>query len=83
MQEISPKDFGLNSKIRLIKYKDHIGIIIDRKSRIIMKDGYRILDQVKKINETTNTAIHLYSSAPVCSKTKAFLNNANILIKST
>ena len=46
-----------------------------------MKDGIRILDQVNKINETTNTAIHLYSSAPVCSKTKAFLNNANILIK--
>ncbi len=81
MQVLSPKDYGLNAKVRLIQSEDHIGIVIDRKSRIIMKDGIRILDQVNKINETTNTAIHLYSSAPVCSKTKAFLNNANILIK--
>ena len=81
MQDLSPKDYGLNAKVRLIQSEDHIGIVIDRKSRIIMKDGIRILDQVNKINETTNTAIHLYSSAPVCSKTKAFLNNANILIK--
>ena len=81
MQALSPKDYGLNAKVRLIQSEDHIGIVIDRKSRIIMKDGIRILDQVNKINETTNTAIHLYSSAPVCSKTKAFLNNANILIK--
>ncbi len=81
MESLSPKDYGLNAKVRLIQSEDHIGIVIDRKSRIIMKDGIRILDQVNKINETTNTAIHLYSSAPVCSKTKAFLNNANILIK--
>jgi hypothetical protein len=81
VESLSPKDYGLNAKVRLIQSEDHIGIVIDRKSRIIMKDGIRILDQVNKINETTNTAIHLYSSAPVCSKTKAFLNNANILIK--
>ena len=49
MQLLSPEDYGLNTKVRLIQSKDHIGIVIDRKSRIIMKDGIRILDQAKKI----------------------------------
>ena len=80
MQKILPKDFGLNSKVRLIKYNDHIGIVIDRKSRIIMKDGLRILDQSKKIKQISNSVIRLYTSAPVCSKTKVFLQNNNILI---
>ncbi len=82
MQSLSPKDYGLNSKVKLIQSDDHIGIIIDRKSRIIMKDGIRILDQVKKIKKITNNVIHLYTSAPVCSKTKVFLNKNNILINS-
>ncbi len=47
-----------------------------------MKDGIRILDQVKKIKKITNNVIHLYTSAPVCSKTKVFLNKNNILINS-
>ena len=47
-----------------------------------MKDGVRILDQVKKIKKITNNIIRLYTSAPVCSKTKAFLNKHNILIDS-
>ena len=82
MQSLSPKDYGLTSKVKLIQSDDHIGIIIDRKSRIIMKDGLRILDQVKKIKKITNNVIRLYTSAPVCSKTKAFLNKHNILIDS-
>jgi hypothetical protein len=80
VQALSPKDYGLNAKVRLIQSEDHIGIVIDRKSRIIMKDGHRILDQAKKIRKTTNNVIRLYTSAPVCSKTKIFLNNANISI---
>ena len=47
-----------------------------------MKDGIRILDQVKKIKKITNNVIRLYTSAPVCSKTKVFLNKNNILINS-
>ena len=82
MQFLSPEDYGLNAKIRLIQSKDHIGIVIDRKSRIIMKDGIRILDQAKKIRQKTNNVIRLYTSAPVCSKTEVFLNKNNILIDS-
>ena len=47
-----------------------------------MKDGVRILDQVKKIKKITNNVIRLYTSAPVCSKTKVFLNKRDILIDS-
>ena len=47
-----------------------------------MKDGLRILDQVNKIKKNTNHVIRLYTSAPVCSKTKVFLNKNNILINS-
>ena len=47
-----------------------------------MKDGVRILDQVKKIKKITNNVIRLYTSAPVCSKTKVFLNTHDILIDS-
>ena len=82
MQSLSPKDYGLNSKVKLIQSDDHIGIIIDRKSRIIMKDGIRILDQVNKIKKNKNHVIRLYTSAPVCSKTKVFLNKHDILIDS-
>ena len=47
-----------------------------------MKDGIRILDQVNKIKKNKNHVIRLYTSAPVCSKTKVFLNKNNILINS-
>ena len=80
MQSLSPKDYGLTSKVKLIQSDDHIGIVIDRKSRIIMKDGLRILDQSKKIKQISNSVIRLYTSAPVCSKTKVFLKKNNILI---
>jgi len=79
---LSPKDYGLNAKVRLIQSEDHIGIVIDRKSRIIMKDGIKILDQAEKIRKTTNNIIRLYTSATVCSKTKLYLNKNNILIDS-
>ena len=82
MEFLSPKDYGLNAKVRLIQSEDHIGIVIDRKSRIIMKDGIKILDQAEKIRKTTNNIIRLYTSATVCSKTKLYLNKNNILIDS-
>ena len=47
-----------------------------------MKDGIRILDQVNKIKKNTNHVIRLCTSAPVCSKTKVFLNKHDILIDS-
>lgn len=82
MKKISAVDFGLSSRINLVQSDDHIGIIIDRKSRIIMSDGLRVLNQAKKINKIQNTKIRLYTSAPICSKTIEFLKKNNIDIDS-
>ena len=78
--KIVANNFGLNSRVNLVRHDDHIGIIIDRKSRIIMKDGHRIVNQAKKINTIQESNICLYTSAPVCSKTKEFLKKNDIAI---
>ena len=80
MGKIVANNFGLNSRVNLVRHDDHIGIIIDRKSRIIMKDGHRIVNQAKKINTIQESKICLYTSAPVCSKTKEFLKKNDIVI---
>ena len=83
MKKIDPKLYGLHSRIILRKNKKDIYIVIDRKSRIIMKDGYRIVEIVKKIRcYETGKNISVLSGAPVCSKTQKFLTENNITIKS-
>ena len=49
MKRIDPKKYNLMSRTTLYEKTDHIFIIIDRKSRVIMKDGYRISEQAKSI----------------------------------
>ena len=82
MKKIDATDFGLHSRVNLVKGDNHIGIVIDRKSRIIMNDGRRIINQAKKINTIQASNICLYTSAPVCSKTKEFLKKKDIAINS-
>ena len=59
---------------------NHIYIIKNIKSRIIMKDGYKILETVKQIKNKTNSSVSLATTAPVCSKTTRFLNENDIKI---
>ena len=83
MKKIDPKLYDLHSRIILRKNKKDIYIVIDRKSRIIMKDGYRILEIVKKIRGfETGKNVSVLSDAPVSSKTQKFLIKNNITIKS-
>ena len=83
MKKIDPKLYNLHSRITLRKTKKVIFIVMDRKSRIIMKDGYRILEIVKKIRGfETGKNVSVLSGAPVCSKTQKFLTKNNITIKS-
>ena len=83
MKKIDPKLYDLHSRIILRKNKKYIYIVIDRKSRIIMKDGYRILEIAKKIRDfETGKNVSVLLSAPVCSKTRKFLTENNITIKS-
>ncbi len=79
MKRINPKNYNLTSRTTLYKKMDNIYIIIDRKSRIIMKDGYRISEQAKSIlSMDPDVRIRVATSAPVCSKTKEFLLRADI-----
>ena len=83
MKKIDPKLYGLRSRITLRKNKKNIYIVIDRKSRIIMKDGHRILEIAKKIRSfETGKNVGVLSGAPVCSKTQKFLIENNITINS-
>ena len=83
MKNIDPKLYDLHSRIILRENKKNIYIVIERKSRVIMKDGYRILEIVKKIRDfETGKSVSVLSSAPVCSKTQKFLTENKITIKS-
>ena len=84
MKNIDATQYNLSSRVDL--RQDHSGdllIIIDRKSRIIMKDGIRVLEMVKKINKIDpKKNISVRTSAPICSKTKKLLLENSIMIKS-
>ena len=83
MKNIDPKRYNLSSRTILRQIgKNNISIIIDRKSRIIMNDGRRIIKQARAIHQiNSNIIITVLSSAPVCSKTRALLLENNIFIK--
>jgi hypothetical protein len=79
---IDPKKFGLHPKTVIEDIgKDHLAIVTNRKSRIIMSDGKKILEKAEKIiKDRPRTRVSLKTSAPLCSKTKAFLNENGINI---
>ncbi len=83
MKNIDPKRYNLSSRTILRQIgKNNISIIIDRKSRIIMKDGQRIIKQAQAIHQiNSNMIITVLTPAPVCSKTRALLLEKNIYIK--
>ena len=49
MINVNPKQYNLSARVRLKKSNKNIFVVIDRKSRIIMKDGYRIFNIAKQI----------------------------------
>ena len=83
MKNIDPKRYNLSSRTILRQIgKNNISIIIDRKTRIIMKHGQRIMKQAQAIHEiNSNIIITVLTSAPVCSKTPALLLEKNNNIK--
>jgi aspartate carbamoyltransferase regulatory subunit len=80
--QLSPKDYGLHARTRLIQLGDNIiGIVVERKSRIIMADGEKLLEKVKQIQTVEPSAkVNIVTTAPVCSKTRAFLEKSGITI---
>ena len=75
MKLINPKTYNLPPRTKLLENNSgSLFILIDRKSRVIMKDGHKIVkiaEDIKKINQ--NKKISLLTSAPLCSKTKKYL----------
>ena len=81
LKEINPKSVGAPARSAIGKdSKNHLYIIKNIKSRIIMKDGDKIVEAVKQIKNKTNSSVSLATTAPVCSKTTRFLNENDIKI---
>jgi len=80
MKSIDPKAYNLPSRTKLLENNSgSLFILIDRKSRVVMKDGHKIVkiaEDIKKVNQ--NKKISLLTSAPVCSKTKKYLLKCSI-----
>jgi len=81
MELIDPKTFGLNVNVKIKETENSFTIIINRKSRIIMKDSERILKQIKKIQKIKLVPVNVETTAPVCNKTKLFLKSFDVKIK--
>jgi hypothetical protein len=78
---IDPVQYGLPKRTVLEEYNGGIALVIDRKSRIVMADGRRIAEKMEKLGkQTDDTAIVFKTTAPVCSKTKLFLDQQGITV---
>lgn len=77
---LDPLKYGLGKKDKLFEAsKEHIVLVIDRKSRVIMKDGEKIASKIELIKSAGfKGKISIASTAPVCSKTTRFLIEKNI-----
>lgn len=81
-KNVDPKSVGLTSRDNVIEIgKDHIALVISRKSRIIMADGKRILGKLDIIQKNLKDAkVSLMTNTAICSKTIRFLNENGIEI---
>ena len=59
---------------------NNIYIVKNIKSRIIMKDGLKLLTLARKIKTVKNATVFLATTAPVCSKTTKYLEENEIKI---
>ena len=83
MKKIDPKRYNLSLRLNLQQNKlNELFIIIDRKSRVVMKDAHRILEMVNRIQSIEKDRyVSVLTSAPVCSKTRIFLSDNSIPVK--
>ena len=81
LKEIDSKSVGAPTRSVIGQdNNNHLYIIKNIKSRIIMKDGHKIVEAVKQIKNRTNNSVSLATTAPVCSKTTRLLNENDIKI---
>ena len=81
MDRLDPQEFGLPARTVLARVDDKtLALVIDRKSRIIMADGKKILERVEQIRRVRpGVRVQLMTSAPLCSKTRTFLQRAGVI----
>jgi len=83
-EKVDPKTYGLPSRTVLMKTdSENFTIVINRKSRIVMKDAVAILKKAEAIKERVPAAgVALETTAPVCSKSIQFLkeNGIDVLV---
>ena len=79
-KSIDAKTFGLRPGTLIEQVaREKFIIIIRRKSRIIMKDGRKLLEKIAKIKAVVpNAQVDVQTTAPVCGKTKRFLSENNV-----
>ena len=76
-QKINAVKFGLPGRTDLEKTgRNHYSILIKRKSRILLKDGEKIIEKIKILHEFVPGAkIDLMISSPICSKAVQLLKD--------
>ena len=79
-EQVDPKTYGLPPRTVLMKQDSgKYTLVINRKSRIIMKDTLTILKKVEKIKgKIQGASVVLETSAPVCSKSIRFLQESGV-----
>ena len=81
-EQIDPKLYELPPRTVLMKRgPDEFILVINRKSRIIMKDAVTILKRAEKIKEKAlNAWVVVETNASVCSKSIMFLKDNGISV---
>ena len=81
LKQIDSTTLGLSKRTQVAVGRDRNYYIIKNiKSRIIMKDGKKLVETASIIKNQTNKQVFLATIAPVCSKTKNYLISKNIQI---
>ena len=77
---LNPGDYDLPPRTCLEEIGiNHYALVIDRKSRLIMADGRKILEKAGKLRDKLpGCRVSLRTTAPVCSKTISFLEKEGI-----
>ncbi len=81
-KRIDPGEFNLPARTVLEEDQDgQLTLVLDRKSRVIMSDGRRIVAKAETIRLNRKCqSINLRTTAPICSKTARYLTENNIKI---
>lgn len=77
---LDSKEYGLSTRTIVGETLGKLVVLIkDRKSRIIMKDGRKILEQIDSVKKhVVGAQVGLATNAPICSKTTKYFKENKI-----